>query len=68
MSVTGADLYTDAALSGLGLIQVPRYRVEKALIEGKLQQVLKEFPVPTMPVSVLFPQNRPSFRPSESVY
>jgi DNA-binding transcriptional LysR family regulator len=58
VSVTGADLYTDAALSGLGLIQVPRYRVEKALIEGKLQQVLKEFPVPTMPVSVLYPQNR----------
>ncbi len=58
VSVTGADLYTDAALSGLGLIQVPRYRVEQTLAEGRLQQVLSEFLVPVMPVSILYPQNR----------
>ncbi|MCZ2722966.1 LysR family transcriptional regulator [Marinomonas sp. 15G1-11] len=58
VSVTGADLYTDAALSGLGLVQVPRYRVEKALNDGHLISILEEFLVPTMPVSVLYPQNR----------
>jgi DNA-binding transcriptional LysR family regulator len=58
VSVTGAELYTEAALSGLGLIQVPRYRVEKALSEKKLQQVLTEFPPPDMPVSVLYAQNQ----------
>ncbi|WED25221.1 LysR family transcriptional regulator [Vibrio sp. DW001] len=58
VSVTGSELYTDAALSGLGLIQVPRYRIQKALEEGRLQQVLTEFPPPNMPVSVLYPQNR----------
>jgi len=58
VSVSGADLYTEAALSGLGVIQVPRYRVEGFLSEGRLQQVLADFPPPKMPVSILYPQNR----------
>lgn len=58
VSVTGADLYTDAALAGLGLIQVPRYRIEKALKEGRLKVILPNMPPPVMPVSVLYPQNR----------
>ena len=58
VSVTGAELYTEAALAGLGLIQVPRYRVATHLEEGSLQHLLTEFTVPTMPVSVLYPQNR----------
>jgi DNA-binding transcriptional LysR family regulator len=32
--------------------------VGRALSEGKLQQVLAEFPPPNMPVSVLYAQNR----------
>ena len=58
VSVTGADLYTDAALAGLGLIQVPRYRIENHLKEGRLEVVLPNIPPPIMPVSVLYPQNR----------
>jgi DNA-binding transcriptional LysR family regulator len=58
VSVTGADLYTDAALAGLGLIQVPRYRIEHHLKEGRLAVVLPHLPPPVMPVSVLYPQNR----------
>lgn len=58
VSVTGADLYTDAALAGLGLIQVPRYRIEKYLKEGRLELILPSAPPPVMPVSVLYPQNR----------
>ncbi|WOD08444.1 LysR family transcriptional regulator [Marinomonas sp. GJ51-6] len=58
VSVSGADLYTEAALSGLGIIQVPRYRVEGFLSEGRLQQALADFPPPKMPVSILYPQNR----------
>ncbi|WP_159914159.1 LysR family transcriptional regulator [Pantoea sp. 18069] len=58
ISVSGADLYTGAALSGLGLVQVPRYRIENELAEGGLRVVLPGNPPPSMPVSVLYPQNR----------
>ncbi|ENE2732211.1 LysR family transcriptional regulator [Stenotrophomonas maltophilia] len=58
IAVTGADLYTGAALAGLGLIQVPRYRVLQELASGQLQIVLPDQPPPPMPVTVLYPQNR----------
>ncbi|OTP68185.1 LysR family transcriptional regulator [Caballeronia sordidicola] len=58
LSVTGADLYTGAAVAGLGMVQVPRYRVKEELSEGKLKIVLDAFAPPPMPVSVLYPQNR----------
>ena len=58
VSVTGADLYTGAAVSGLGLVQVPRYRITQELAEGRLQIVLPNLPPPAMPVSVVYPQNR----------
>ena len=58
VSVTGAEIYTGACLAGLGLVQVPRYRVADYLAEGKLKVVLAAFPPRPMPVSVLYPQNR----------
>ncbi|MBB1595463.1 LysR family transcriptional regulator [Achromobacter sp. UMC46] len=58
VSVTGAELYTGAALAGLGLAQVPRYRVERELAAGHLRIVLPKAPPAPMPVSVLYPQNR----------
>jgi DNA-binding transcriptional LysR family regulator len=58
VSVTGAELYTGAALAGLGIVQVPRYRVIEELSAGRLDVVLAAFPPPPMPVSVLYPQSR----------
>ncbi|MFH1805747.1 MAG: LysR family transcriptional regulator [Pseudomonadota bacterium] len=58
VSVTGADLYMAAGLAGLGLIQVPRYRVIEDLRAGALVEILPEYPPEPMPVSVLYPQNR----------
>ncbi|MEM5434825.1 LysR family transcriptional regulator [Paraburkholderia diazotrophica] len=58
VSVTGADLYTGAAVAGLGLVQVPRYRVLNELAAGSLVVVLPQFPPPPMPVTVLYPQSR----------
>jgi DNA-binding transcriptional LysR family regulator len=58
VSVTGADLYTGAAIAGLGIVQVPRYRVAGELEAGRLKIILADFPPPPMPVSVLYPQNR----------
>lgn len=58
VSVTGADLYTGAALTGLGLVQVPRYRIAAELAQDRLRIVLPHLPPPPIPVSVLYPQNR----------
>ncbi len=58
VSVTGAELYTSAALAGLGLVQVPRYRVADDLAAGRLEVVLPDLPPAPMPVSVLYPQHR----------
>lgn len=58
VAVTGADLYAGAALAGLGLVQVPRYRVAEALASGQLREVLPDAPPPPLPVSVLYPHNR----------
>jgi DNA-binding transcriptional LysR family regulator len=58
VSVTGADVYAGAAIAGLGLVQVPRYRVADELASGQLREVLADLPPPPLPVSVLYPQNR----------
>jgi len=58
VSVTGADLYAGAAVAGLGLVQVPRYRVADDLDQGRLTEVLADLPPPPLPVSVLYPQRR----------
>lgn len=58
ISVTGADLYTGAAIAGAGLIQVPRYRIAEDLADARLKVILPAFPPPPMPVSVLYLHNR----------
>ncbi|MCA0002484.1 MULTISPECIES: LysR family transcriptional regulator [unclassified Mesorhizobium] len=56
--VRGAEIYTASGVAGLGLIQVPRYRVEHQIAAGQLVPVLETFPPPPIPVSVLYPQSR----------
>jgi len=58
VSVAGAELYVAAARLGLGLIQVPRYRVQDDLASGALVEVLAGYPPSPSPVYVLYPQNR----------
>jgi len=58
VSVTGADLYTGSAVAGLGLVQVPTYRIASELAADQLRIVLPGFPPPPMPVTVMYPQNR----------
>jgi DNA-binding transcriptional LysR family regulator len=58
VSVAGASAYTAAALAGLGLVQVPRYRIEAELADERLRIVLPELPPPAMPVSVMYPRQR----------
>jgi DNA-binding transcriptional LysR family regulator len=58
VSVTGADLYTGSAVAGLGLVQVPKYRIASELAADQLRIVLPGFPPPPMSVTVMYPQNR----------
>ncbi|MGY2287000.1 LysR substrate-binding domain-containing protein [Pseudomonas gingeri] len=58
VSVFGAEIYAASAVAGLGLIQVPHYRVAEQIGQGLLKEVLPNHPPPPMPVSVLYPQNR----------
>ena len=58
VSVAGADIYVAMARLGLGLIQVPRYRVQDDLANGSLVDVLVDCPPEPSPVYVLYPQNR----------
>lgn len=58
VAVNGAELYTAGSLAGLGIVQVPRYRVRELLANGELCVVLPAHPPPPLPVSVLYPQNR----------
>ncbi|WP_114240903.1 LysR family transcriptional regulator [Dyella sp. C9] len=58
VSVAGAEMYVSLARQGLGLIQVPRYRVQDDLAGGRLVEVLVDHPPLPSPVYVLYPQNR----------
>jgi DNA-binding transcriptional LysR family regulator len=58
VSVNGAESLVAAARLGLGLIQVPRYHVEKDLKRGTLVAVLPDCPPTPTPVSLLYPRNR----------
>ena len=58
VSVAGAEMYVATARLGLGLIQVPNYRVQEDLARGTLVEVLPRFPPTPSPVYVLYPQNR----------
>jgi DNA-binding transcriptional LysR family regulator len=58
VSVAGAEMYAATARLGLGLIQVPTYRVQDDLARGTLVNVLPDFPPTPSPVYVLYPQNR----------
>ncbi|HEY0290448.1 MAG TPA: LysR substrate-binding domain-containing protein, partial [Pseudomonas sp.] len=58
VSVFGAEIYAASAIAGIGIIQVPRYRVAEQLQGDLLREVLPECPPPPMSVSVLYPHNR----------
>lgn len=58
LTVTGPETNVASACLGLGLIQVPRYRVSAELAGGALVEVLADFPPPPLPVHVLYSHTR----------
>ncbi|HBS84366.1 LysR family transcriptional regulator [Vreelandella alkaliphila] len=58
ITVDGAEAYIAAALSGLGLIQVPTYDVRHLFERGELKEILPDTPPPSIPLSFLFAKRR----------
>jgi DNA-binding transcriptional LysR family regulator len=58
VTVTGPETNVACACVGLGLIQVPRYRVSSELAGGALVEVLSGFPPSPLPVHVLYSHTR----------
>jgi DNA-binding transcriptional LysR family regulator len=58
VTVTGPETNVACACIGLGLIQVPRYRVSSELASGALIEVLAGFPPLPLPVHVLYSHTR----------
>jgi DNA-binding transcriptional LysR family regulator len=58
VTVTGPETNVACACAGLGLIQVPRYRVTSELANGALVEVLAGFPPSPLPIHVLYSQTR----------
>lgn len=58
MSVNDAENYVICALRGCGLIQLPRFHVEDELRDGRLVEVLSDWPSPDFPLSALYPYHR----------
>lgn len=58
VTVTAAGTNAALARLGLGLIQVPRYRVERYLASGELVEVLADWPPTPTPVHLLYPESR----------
>lgn len=48
----------DAAIAGLGVLQILDFEVEAAVRDGRLTRVLREWDPPGPPISVVYPSNR----------
>lgn len=58
VTVTAAATYAQLAAQGMGLIQVPRYRVAEEVAAGRLVEILATFPPPPSPVYIVHPAAR----------
>ncbi|HEY4142099.1 MAG TPA: LysR family transcriptional regulator [Pseudolabrys sp.] len=58
VSVNAGETSFELAKLGFGLLQVPRYHIEPALVSGELVEVLPAFSPSPMPVSLLYPHSR----------
>ncbi|WNL45855.1 LysR family transcriptional regulator [Dyella sp. BiH032] len=58
LSVNDASSYLVAATQGCGLIQLPRYRAQSYLDDGRLVEVLTAWASPGLPVSAMYPYHR----------
>ncbi|EKZ95429.1 MULTISPECIES: LysR family transcriptional regulator [Cupriavidus] len=58
VAVNNVETYIACCLAGLGLIQIPAFDVRDHLVAGELVEVLSDWPVPPMPVQLVYPHRR----------
>jgi DNA-binding transcriptional LysR family regulator len=58
ITVDNSDTMADLARRGRGLVQAPRYRFAQDLAEGRLVEILADYPPSLTPLSALYPQKR----------
>lgn len=58
LSVNNGDAYLAACEAGLGIVQVPRYRVSQQIAAGELVELLPDHRPPVLPLSALYPHHR----------
>ena len=58
VTVSGIDAYLGCCEAGLGIAQMTRYRVAEGLKHGKLREILPAYRPPSLPMTVLYPQQR----------
>ncbi len=54
VTVSGIEAYHGCCEAGLGIAQIPRFRVAAALASGQLREILPAHPPPPLPMSVLY--------------
>jgi DNA-binding transcriptional LysR family regulator len=54
LTVTAAETAADAAIAGVGIAHLFCYQVSKAIAEGTLQRLIKEFEPPPFPVHLVY--------------
>jgi DNA-binding transcriptional LysR family regulator len=58
VSVNDARSYVDAAISGMGVAQAPRFMARKAVERGELVEILTDWRCEPMPLYIVYPQTR----------
>lgn len=58
LAINNGDAIVAAALAGIGICQLPTFMVQGYLNDGKLEKVLDDYGVGSLPINALYPQNR----------
>jgi DNA-binding transcriptional LysR family regulator len=58
VSVNDARSYVNASMSGMGIVQCPRFMVKGAVEKGELIEVLHEWHCDPLPLYIVYPQTR----------
>ena len=58
LTVTGTETLISATRAGIGITQLPRYRISADLRDGKLVEILPDFKPTPSPLSAVYPRDR----------
>lgn len=58
VSVNDARSYVNAAISGMGIVQSPRFMVRDSVEKGELVEVLPDWHCESLPLYIVYPQTR----------